>query len=74
MQDQGPEMVAVPRSLIEDAAMYQEIASAEELDELERELSAAGSFDVWAARERQDAIYRDAAECEMGGDWGGGEL
>lgn len=67
-------MVAVPRSLIEDAATFQEMASAEELDELERELSRAGSFDAWEERTRQDAIYRDAAELEMGGDWGGGEL
>lgn len=74
MGDQGPEMVPVPRSLIEDAATYQEIASAEELDDLERELSAAGSFEAWEERTRQDAIYRDAADLEMGGEWGGGEL
>ena len=42
-------MVEAPRSLIEDAATFQEIVSAEELDELERELAAAGSFDAWEA-------------------------
>ena len=61
------------RKLIAQAAEFEEMASAEEIDDLERELSAAESFEEWDERGRVDAIYRDAAELEIGGEWGGGE-
>lgn len=53
------------KDLIETAAIYQDMVSGEDLDDLERAISR----DDFLKRLRQDAIYRDAA-----GPGGSGEI
>ena len=64
--------------LLRQAIEFEERSIPEEIDELERAIQH-GDYDhvrtdAFLQRWRVDAVYRDAAELEMGGEFVGGEI